>query len=284
MNGQQDSMAMDLFFADDAVQKRPSRPGMGPLWGVAGVHVPAESIKDLERRLDAVCVEFGFPEGEEFKWSPGKKLWMRTELVEERREQFFVRCLNIAQEAECTAIAIIADERHKPATSPDVTPQRDVVTMFLERAHHFLGRTRRHAVIVADQPGGGRDADLNFLADCIETVKRGTQWVVPERIALILTTDSRVSRLVQLADLVASSTVARVSGEDRFSPRIFEEILPLLDRSGDRVGGVGLKVHADFRYANLYHWLAGDSTFWKGNSGWPLPDPALPYGSDPMVQ
>jgi hypothetical protein len=44
-----------------------------------------------------------------------------------------------------------------------------------------------------------------------------------------------------------------------------------------RIGGVGLKLHADLRYANLYHWLLGDSHWWKGNVGIPLPAEGHPY-------
>jgi hypothetical protein len=66
--------------------------------------------------------------------------------------------------------------------------------------------------------------------------------------------------------------------EATFSPAIFQRILPLLDRTTDRIGGFGLKIHPDHKYANLYHWLVGDTTF-KGAS---LPSGSHPYAIDPL--
>jgi hypothetical protein len=59
--------SMDIFFVDDAGQKRPSRPGMGPLLAVGGIHVPEASISDLENKIEGLCIEIGFPPDEIFK-------------------------------------------------------------------------------------------------------------------------------------------------------------------------------------------------------------------------
>ena len=63
--------------------------------------------------------------------------------------------------------------------------------------------------------------------------------------------------------------------------RRFDMIHPILRREGDRIGGVGLKLHPDFVYANLYHWLVGDAHYWRGNIGTPLPLKGRPYSTDP---
>src|SRR6266481_6646039 len=79
-----------LFFLDDARQNSPSRAGMGRLIGVGGVCVSGENVGQLERTLDSLCRQnYGFPPGEEFKWSPGRELWMRENLVGDRRFVFF---------------------------------------------------------------------------------------------------------------------------------------------------------------------------------------------------
>ncbi len=44
-----------------------------------------------------------------------------------------------------------------------------------------------------------------------------------------------------------------------------------------RTGGIGLKIHPDFKYANLYHWLLGDRVWMKGPMGCKLPQAELPY-------
>jgi hypothetical protein len=63
-----------------------------------------------------------------------------------------------------------------------------------------------------------------------------------------------------------------VAGEAKFSPAIFEDgILPLLRTDSGCKGGRGLKIHPDFRYGNLYHWLLHDSHLVRYQSGISLP-------------
>lgn len=69
---------MDLIFVDDSKQSagKISRPGMGSLVAVGGFHLPGPSVRDLSRELDEICETYGFPAGEEFKWSPNRGSWM----------------------------------------------------------------------------------------------------------------------------------------------------------------------------------------------------------------
>jgi hypothetical protein len=99
----------------------------------------------------------------------------------------------------------------------------------------------------------------------------------------MVTEDSRRSRLLQLADVVTGCTTALVCGEEAWAPALFSSIKPLLDGSETRKGGVGLKIHPDLLYANLYHWLLGDTHLWKGSTGFGLPRSGLPYGTSPVV-
>jgi len=55
----------------------------------------------------------------------------------------------------------------------------------------------------------------------------------------------------------------------------------LLAKKGERIGGVGLKLHPYFMYANLYHWLVGDTHFWMSGTAFPLPLACYPYSSHP---
>jgi hypothetical protein len=48
-----------------------------------------------------------------------------------------------------------------------------------------------------------------------------------------------------------------------------------------RCGGVGMKIHPDFRYANLYHWLLGDEFFARYMSAVPLPLMGRKYAASP---
>lgn len=272
---------MDFFFIDDAQQKKPSRPGMDPLIAAGGVHVPDEAVQDLESKVGILCSDYGFPAEEIFKWMPSKELWMYRNLVGKTREEFFGQVLSLAKDNGATAIIVIEDTSSRKATKAK-SREIDLIQLFPERAHHQLASKNRKGTVIVAQPSGDRAKENKFLADCIETLKCGTDYVKPDRIALsVLSSPPKFMRLLQLADLVASCTTAYVAGESRYSPPTFSVLKQLLAREGERIGGVGLKLHPDFKYGNLYHWLLGDTHIWKGNVGYPFPHPSLPYSTGP---
>lgn len=263
--------AVDLFAIDDSKQRRPSRDGMGPLVAVGGVHVPGERVRELELALDALCDEFGFPAGEEFKWSPDVGSWERGNLAGARRDDFNLRALAVAGEAGATAIVVMEDTTKRKANADAVSREEDVTLMFLERAHSQLSGDR-DAMVVFDRPGGDRRAESKFLEATLARLRGGTAYSKLDRLALAVSTDSKLSRLVQLADVVTSCSTSYVAGETRFSPRIFKQgVLPLLREDHFCKGGRGLKIHPDMRYGNLYHWLLGDEMFVRFPSGIQLP-------------
>ena len=180
-------------------------------------------------------------------------------------------------------VRVAVDRDCQPATNA-TEPEQDATVMFLERVDKQCGRGGSHGFVIEDRPGGGRTDENSFLRDCLETIHKGTEYVEFSSIAHnVLSTQSRFSRLLQAADLVTSCTLSLVAGEDKYAPAIFEHIKPLLDREKDRIGGFGLKLHPDFRYANLYQWLVEDTHFWRANSGVPFPLKARSYATGPAT-
>jgi hypothetical protein len=244
---------------------------MGPLVAVGGLHVAGSRVREVEVALDKLCAKFGFPDGEEFKWSPDRKMWMHKGLVSDERSDFFLKALRIARKAEAAAIVVAEDTGKRLASSKSKSHAADVTMMFLERAQSQIAADNQ-AVVVFDRSGGGHRVTFDFLSSCIAMMRSGTAYTKLDRLALALSTDSKLSRLVQLADVVVACTTGFVAGEERWSPVIFEKgILPLLRQDLGRKGGCGLKLHPDKRYGNLYHWLLGDETLWKGSVGVELP-------------
>ena len=270
---------MDFIFADDSRQPRPSRPGIGPLLAIGGLHVPALQVGPLEKALRTHCESVGFPHDEQFKWSPGKKEeFQRAQLKGEKRTQFFRHLIGLATDHGSTATVVIEDSSKGLARVQSNTHEEDVTALFLERCEWCFSGAGRHGVVLLAQPGGGSSDEQKFVSGCLDLIREGTEYVKLESLGLgVLTAPSRQVRLLQLADIVVSATVARVSGESNFSPPVFEAIVPALRSDGTRKGGVGLKIHPDGRYANLYYWLLGDTHWWKGNSGIPLPRSDMPY-------
>jgi hypothetical protein len=275
---------MEFVFADDARQDSPSRPNMGPIVGIGGICVPDDQVAALERKLSDVCKNFGFPNRECFKWSPGRELWMRDNLVHPKREEFFLQSLTIAEAAGVKALVIAEDTRFRRAITGVPNPEADVTRLFIERVHNELVRRDKYGMVVAARPSGDRSDEDRFFADCLETVESGTIYVKPDRLALnVLSSQPKLVRLLQLADVVASCSIARIAGENKYTLPVFDAVKKMLLRDTGRVGGIGLKIHPDYAYANLYHWLLGDSHFWKGNCGVPMPMKNRPYFADPYT-
>lgn len=258
---------------------------MGPLVAIGGVHVAAAAVGPLEREIDALCARVGFPYGEQFKWSPGKQeSFMKRELIEEARVHFYEQLIPLARDHGARAFVVMEDTDRRRAISTSTSPEHDVTTMFLERADWCFGSANQDGVVVIATPSGGQTGETRFLAECVATIEGGTAYTDFKRMPLgVMFARSRYLRLLQLADVVTSCAVARFAGETKHAPAVFELVKTLLRKDGGRVGGVGVKLHPDFRYCNLYHWLLGDSVLVKGFNGWPLPIPDRPYARSPDV-
>ncbi len=273
---------MHLIFADDSGQKKPFRPGMGPLTAIGGVIVPGLVVNALEKDIDALCSDFGFPPDKEFKWHPKKNTWMRDNLYGDAKRKFYLGVIRLLKDAGVRLTVVVEDE-DKPRACVAESAQSDVTCLFLERVNHELAAIASYGIVIADQPSGGKAEEKAFLARCVERLRSGTVWVKFDRIALnVLCSPSDHVRLLQAADLVIGVVVAKVAGMDKYAGPIFEALKPLFRRDGDRIGGIGLKIWPD-TYQNLYYWLLGDTSMWSWSGQRPLPNPDKPFSEDPMV-
>lgn len=276
-------MSLDLIFCDDSRQRRPSRDGMGSLVALGGVHVPGENVGQVERELETLCENAGFPPGEPFKWSPSTGMWMKTNLVDDVRQAFFLDVIAALQRSDVRVFVIIEDETRRPTRS-DVTHELDVATLLLERVSTYCSGRHTEALLVAAQPSGGHKSEGAFLQHCLVQLQSASNYILQDHIAMnVVSTPAKLVRLLQAADVVVSSSVARVAGEYTYSPAVFTALLPIFEKAQGRIGGVGLKLHPDFCYVNLYHWLLGDSHFVRANMGVPLPLMKRPYASSADV-
>ena len=274
---------MLFIFADDARQEKPSRLGAGSFVAIGGLLLDGQYVGPLERMIDQLCVRTGFPPGEQFKWSPSRRdEFMRTVLVDARRLRFYEDLLQLAQQFEVTASVVIEDTNYNTARGESIDHEHDVTTLFLERASYAVGQLFTDGVVVIAKPGGGPKDDEKFLNRCLDTVEEGTEYESFVNFPLgVITAHSRRVRLLQLADVIVSCVVSRVSGEPRYSSEVFELIRPLLRRGYDRVGGIGVKLHPEYVYANLYYWLLGDRQWTRDQTARALPDPNLPFYEHP---
>ena len=142
---------MHFIFADDSHQAKPSRLKMGPLVAIGGVHMPETAARPLERAVDYLCFEAGFPPGEEFKWSPGPETWMHGNLRSPARESFFSSVLTMAGFHGSTATVVVADASCQHAVETSTSYDHDVATLFLERVEYALSAAGSTGVVVIDR-------------------------------------------------------------------------------------------------------------------------------------
>lgn len=274
---------MHLFFIDDSRQNNPTRPKLGKMLAAGGVVVPTESVQAVERNLDQICESHGFPEGEIFKWSPGPEHWMRENLVSDHRSRFQSEVLLAVAKHNCRALFVAEDSTCSPAESKSKSAEIDVATLLIERADWFLSKNSSKGMIIVDRTSGDSKQDEAFLANCFETIRLGTSFLKPDNIIMsVVSLPCKLSRLLQVADLVVSATLSYVSGESKFSPTIVEKIKPLFIRESDRVGGVGVKLHPWVKFGNLYHWLFADSVYRRAGGGIPLPWHKIAFKNGPQ--
>ncbi len=269
---------MLLLFLDDAAQKNCSRERVGRLVAIGGIAIDASICRKLELAVDELCTKtYGFPLTEPFKWSPNKDHWMRENVTGDRREQFFNDVLKLAAQHGAIGLVAVSDATKGLAIPQAKSAEMDVLLMTLERFDLVLGQDV--GMVIAARPSGGKGDEHKFLVSCAEAINAGTDYVKFEKfVTTVVTMPFPNSRLLQLADLVVSITTAMVAGHTEFAGKIFPAIRAILKTSGGRVGGIGLKIHPDYSYANLYHWLLGDQRF--KNSDMPIANRPFPANED----
>jgi hypothetical protein len=259
---------------------------MAAIVAFGGIRVAGDHLAALNRSLDSVCREkYGFPRGEEFKWSPSRSSWMAQHVKGRQAGELYADV--VAQLAlHDVVVTVMTSEERGQKESREEQARRRTVMYYLERVEQQCVRRNTQAFVVVDQPGGGTQQRSAFLARSADIVESGTFWVQFGHMAhSLLAADSRSSRLLQAADLVTSVVASVVGGRTKYAQPIFDRLLPLLDRNGDeQIHGYGLKIDPDQEYCNLYHWLLGVDILWRGNSGTRLPHPRLPYATGPMQQ
>lgn len=160
---------------------------------------------------------------------------------------------------------------------------KKVIDFAFERIAMHLAKNEKLGVIVADRPGGGHKEDDQFLAEFLDRVNEGTEYVVPEHVPInILTTPSHLQRHLQVADLVTAITCAMVAGQTTYAKPYFPIIKGMLiSNHHGYIGGTGLKVFPD-ELINLYHWVLEETHFVKVamNAGFPIPRKGRPYAEE----
>ena len=267
---------MDFVFAADARRSQPLRFGMGPLVAAGGLFVPGEEAGRLEQDVGGLCRDYGFPDGEEFRLSPLEGGWMWNNLVGERRRRFLGEVLGLAGERKVVGAVVIHDAGC-PVFGGATDAEMDVASSFVACMEKRLAGRKAVSVVIGAESGDEVSKD-GFVGGYLETLLKKTSCMKASGVTVsVLPLPVRSSRLLQLARVVVWCTTAVVSGDSQWSGRVFASVRRLLGRERGRAGRVGLSLHPYYMYANLYHWLVGDTYFWMHGTEFALPLACYPY-------
>ncbi len=255
---------MFLIFADDSRNNSPNIPNMGKLVSIGGIIINAEKSNSILKQINQLCADYNFPPHDEFKWSPGRELWMNNNLVNDKREKFIIDILSILKTNDAISIICVNDTKYKTASGID-SHEKDVTYLFIERISQYLNKHNSKGLLIVDRPSGGRSDEDKFLYDCLVRIENSEGYIIPNHFAHnVISTPSKYSRLLQCADIITGCTTAKVGGENKYSKIIFKHIKQLLHRRTSKIAGYGLKIHPEYIYDNLYHWLIDEEFKYAG--------------------
>lgn len=272
-----------FFFVDDSERSSEFDPCEKTV-AFGGLMVPGSQLPKFTRLLDQIYEFYGAPADatteSELKWSPGHGNYFREKV--NNRNKVVLAVLRAADECDVSVQVTAADTGL--CGFWDVGRIREEVAKYsFERFVMKLSEKEAAGVVVSDQ-SGNRDSELEFLNDFYELVDDGTDYVEGEELIMnAVTTPSRYSRPLQVADVVVSPTTSMVSGDNNeYAERVFERIVELMMEGSGGVAGTGLKlVPKEFR--NMYRWMLGVEMYWRPSRAFlELPCTRYPLSENPF--
>ncbi len=271
--------AVWVAFVDDTKQCG-LRRDMGQLLALGAVAFNEDQLAAYSATVNEIFAQHSIPQGTELKWSCRKQSWFKTEPGAKVLTQVRKECLVAAACCEARATVVVFDLGR--TTVQGQAAETKVLTYLYERISMMLPADAR-GVVVCDKPGGSHKDEDAWISRTLELTCFGTNYIAPGNVVLpILTAPSHHHPHLQLADLIAGSVTAAVSGV-KYGLDLVPALRPLLHASpAGGVPGTGLKLFPD-DLLNLYHWVLDETSYIRQNQRRTLPDPRLPYASDDGV-
>jgi len=272
---------MRVAYVDDTKQ-RGRRRGMGQLVALGAAIFDEDQIQPFAQAFRTLYEEFEVPHDVELKWSnpQGRNWWAESDENKAKQTPMRERVLKLAQEHGVRVVVVIWDLDGGVARAGGEEPEDAVITFMFERISAQLENADQRGMIVFDKPGGDHRDEANWLTGRAEMVRLGTEYVKPNAIVTqILTAPSHLHPHLQLADLVAGSVTAAISG-NRYGLDLIPLIKPMMCVNWrGYIGGTGLKLYPD-GLNNLNHWVLDEDSFTRGAGGVSLPYASWRYAAD----
>lgn len=256
---------------DDSAQKG-RRERQGKLIGLGAAVLAEDHIKPFADDFYSCYDQFDIPHDVELKWSPDSKAdWFRANGRADVLQPLREAVLDAAIAHQVRAFASIWDEGAQK-TMHGMGAEHWVVKFLFERIAMYMQNAEHLGLIVFDKPGGSHKDEDAWITDTRALTDLGTEFVKADSIvAAVLTAPSHHHPQLQLADLIAGSTIGAFAG-NRFAISLMPKLKEMFHRGGwgANIGGSGVKLYPD-AVCNLYYWVLGDEDVTRGNVGTPLP-------------
>ena len=102
----------------------------------------------LEQDVEALCRDYGFPDCEEFRWSPVGDAWMCGNLVGDKKWRFLEEVVGLARERKVVVVVAVHDASC-PMFSGATEAEMDVAGAFLGCVEKRLAVRKSDGAIMA---------------------------------------------------------------------------------------------------------------------------------------
>lgn len=252
---------MRTVFADDSEisnAKNLHRTGLHHLVAMSAVVFTGDGLNRYATAIRQLRAELGVPDDCELKWSPPAGSWLKTPEGNAVRTALRRGMLTAATNCGARSVTVIYDRISSEAI--EVVKGRVLRYLYDKLSMHLI-YSGGHAVMIADEPGGGAEDRKAWLAGSRQLTDHGTAYTSADRIGIpIITSPSDHLEHLQLADLVAGATTGAVAG-NRFALELGGDLAGLADRNrAGRIGGAGVTIWPP-RHMDLYWWLYGETVY-----------------------
>lgn len=223
---------MNILFIDESEQSKKQYIGVG------GLIIKDDSISNLCALFKRNKEKHGIPEEVEIKWAHS---WLRKHQIEEQMISAYSDILNLIESFNAKIIVAVIKNENTQDTTEAKWKCLEFVT---ERFQFFLqGQQNSDGIIIADFPGSGKE-EKELLLRYYRLLDKGTYYVKPKNIVMnLLTTESHLNPVLQLADLVVGITTCMCTPGRKYTLPYWNLIRRNLHCNRDgQVIGCGLKI------------------------------------------
>jgi len=259
-----------LAFVDDTRFTAKSPAGLSRTWcGFGAVVVPDSGLTDLDATVEELKNDFGFPsrlppnsdiptieEYREAKYSPGRRQWMRTNLRDQERQDFFSQALAILERLDGTIALSFYDESSDGCG--EYRARERALKNLYERFDGIAEKKDAGALIVVCDFEGSND-DVRRLVHGATGIARYGTWYrekIKEKVyPVLLVGESHLHSGLQLADIATGVLRAMIlDAENQHAQATWSEVYRRLFRRGNVAKGWGLKIRSK-DIGRIYHAL-----------------------------